>query len=263
MDYIINEYSLQGHFSSVDSFFQSLREYTIPVLKKIEEEKDSVIWKSNTLWKQEVCDGITLSDSSHAKNHRNAEVANLKRRLIQLYWEEPFLSDSDQNEVQIIDYSFDQDYCCNFQEPTCFTKALEMEGRIISFEHDRYKTPKLNVLVKKGDICYNDAIDNIFSLDWWIKQPEIKHWYIDSKYYIEVRAKEFTFHPPHFHVSYKGYEAVYTLRNCELYRDRGTGKPNQFDRRVKEWFVESSDGVKHADELRQAWDALHEPAFTK
>lgn len=263
MDYIINEYSLQGQFSSVDSFFQSLREYTIPVLKKIEEERGSVIWKKDTLWEREICNGINLLNIPHTKNQRNSEGTALKRRMIQLCSENPFWYETEHDEIQIIDYDFDSEYCHNFQEPNCFTKALQFEGRVISFVHDEYKSPELNVLVKRNGTCINDTIDNIYSLDWWIKEPEIKHWYIDSKYYVEVRAKEFTFHPPHFHVSCNDYEAVYTLKNCQLYRDRGAGKPNQFDSRVKEWFSEESEGVSHADELQQAWEALHKPVFKK
>ena len=32
MDYYLNEYSLRGQFASVEDFFESLRNYTFPIL---------------------------------------------------------------------------------------------------------------------------------------------------------------------------------------------------------------------------------------
>lgn len=43
MDYYLNEYSLRGQFESVEDFFESLRSYTFPVLKKVNERKENII----------------------------------------------------------------------------------------------------------------------------------------------------------------------------------------------------------------------------
>lgn len=60
MDYFLNEYSLRGQYKDVDEFFEKLREYTLPVLRKIEKQNGSVIWKKDIFWKSEICNGITL-----------------------------------------------------------------------------------------------------------------------------------------------------------------------------------------------------------
>lgn len=54
MEYVINDFSLRGQFANEDAFYDSIGKYTLPVLKKIEKEKDSIIWKKDTLW-TEVC----------------------------------------------------------------------------------------------------------------------------------------------------------------------------------------------------------------
>ena len=60
MDYYINEYSLRGQFRDLDDFFASLREDTLPVMRRIEDNKENIIWKKDTLWQAEICNGIVL-----------------------------------------------------------------------------------------------------------------------------------------------------------------------------------------------------------
>ena len=81
MEYVINDFSLRGQFANEDAFYDSIGKYTLPVLKKIEKEKDSVIWKKDTLWNQEVCPGITLGKLRPRRNERNIELTLLKQKL--------------------------------------------------------------------------------------------------------------------------------------------------------------------------------------
>ena len=48
MDYYLNEYSLRGQFASVEDFFESLRNYTFPILNKIKDKNENIIWKKDT-----------------------------------------------------------------------------------------------------------------------------------------------------------------------------------------------------------------------
>lgn len=45
MDYYLNEYSLRGQFKNTDKFMESLRKSTLPVLDKIKDENESILWK--------------------------------------------------------------------------------------------------------------------------------------------------------------------------------------------------------------------------
>lgn len=51
MDYYLNEYSLRGQFASVEDFFESLRNYTFPILNKIKDKNENIIWKLMFFWK--------------------------------------------------------------------------------------------------------------------------------------------------------------------------------------------------------------------
>lgn len=46
--------------------------------------------------------------------------------------------------------------------------------------------------------------------------PEIKTWHIGDKYLIEVRANEFSYHPPHFHATANEYAAVFRLSDGKV-----------------------------------------------
>lgn len=60
MDYYLNEYSLRGQFKNIDEFIETLRTSTLPALNKIQDEKGSILWKKDTFWELEICNGITI-----------------------------------------------------------------------------------------------------------------------------------------------------------------------------------------------------------
>ena len=68
MDYFLNEYSIRGQYENVEDFFEKLRNYTLPVLNKIEKQDGNIIWKKDTFWQSEICNGITLTKIPQKKN---------------------------------------------------------------------------------------------------------------------------------------------------------------------------------------------------
>lgn len=253
MNYYINEYSLRGQFQDVDEFIESLREYTLPVLKKIENDGHSVIWKKYDFWNSKICTSITLGNIPKKKNERSSERAILINRLIKLAYQKPHWSDQEDEEYGfiVVDYMFDEEYRINFHEINCFIKAINDEGRIISFLHDSYKSEELKLLIKREGKSSECLLPNIYSTDWWKIEPKIKVWYIDGKFKVEIRAKEFDYHPPHFHVSYNEYSAVFTLKNGRLYIE-GDYKLLEKDlNNINKWYE-----VNKKD-LEDAWDNLH------
>lgn len=251
MDYYINEYSLRGQFSDLNEFFTSLREKTLPVLKKIESQKGDVIWKKDTFWQSEICRGITLGNIPQTKNERSGEFAAFRIQLIKLANQNPFWSDLDNDDIQIEEYRFDEEYRDLFEKENCFRKAVENEGRIVSFCHKQYERSKLPLLIKVCDREEECYLDNIYNTLWWHYEPEIRTWKIENKYLIEVRAKEFSYHPPHFHVTVNEYSAVFRLRDGKLYREGSREWPPKMLSEIKKWYE------SHSDELKEAWDNLH------
>lgn len=104
----------------------------MPVLKRIEGEKDGIIWKKDDLWNREVCNNITLLSVLHRRERGNPEITILKSKFLKLIQEEPFWSD-DESELKVKEYIFDEQYCGKFDLTNCFVKAFLSEGRVVSF----------------------------------------------------------------------------------------------------------------------------------
>lgn len=251
MDYYLNEYSLRGQFKDVEEFFVSLREQTLPALKKIQLANENIIWKKDTFWQAEICNGITLLNIPRKKNERTEDMTILRSKLMKLASEEPFWEEQVKINLEIEEYKFDEEYRECFDEVNCFVKAIENEGRIVSFIHPHYKQPQLSVVVKYDNSKSEYDIDNIIDETWWKNQPEIKTWNISNKYLVQVRAKEFDYHPPHFHAINNEYAAVFKLSNGELYRDGKKKWTTQMITEIQIWYQ------LHKDELQDAWDNLH------
>lgn len=252
MDYYLNEYSLRGQFKDVDEFFDMLRICTLPILKRIENQNENMIWKKDTFWQSEICNGITLTQIPRKRNERSGELAALQIQLIKLISEDPFWESGCASELDIKEYKFDEDYKKYFEEPNCFSKAIESEGRIVSFIHPNYNISQLPVVVKYNDSDVEYSLDNIFEMAWWKSEPEIKTWNISKKCIVQVRAKEFEYHPPHFHVICNEFAAVFKLSNGELYTYGKKKWSTQMISEIQEWYK------IHKEELQDAWKLLHD-----
>ncbi len=253
MNYFVNEYSLRGQFNHITEYFDSLRAYTLPVLNKIEAEEGSVIWKKDSLWSCEVCKDCNLGKIQPHKNERNPALTKLKLSLVKLYRKPVIWSEDEDNLEDSFEYKFDEEYREKFAAQNCFTEACKHEGSILSFEHPVYKTDCLRLTALMNEERCEIELDNIYSIKWWERSPEIKKWMVDKKYLIEIRGKEFEYHPPHFHVSCSGYQAVFELKTGELYTGSGERMPPDFQRDIKRWYDQNKA------ELEKAWDSLHPP----
>lgn len=252
MDYYLNEYSLRGQFKSIEEFFQSLRESTLPVLKQVQKEEGNVIWKKDTFWKSEISQGIALNEIPEKKNERSIEMIRLKIQLRNLFSKGPFWGADDEPIVKIKEYQFDTDFRENFEEVNCFQKAIEREGRILSFVHEEYKRYELPVIIDSDNTEQEFSIDNIYNESWWERQPVIKTWRIDSGYLIEVRTREVASHAPHFHVTYKECSASFLIEDGTLLVANREGRIlDKMKTEIKEWYNENKE------ELKNTWNCLH------
>ena len=94
-------------------------------------------------------------------------------------------------------------------------------------------------------------IDNVYNIHCWDKEQEIKKWTVLDKYLVQVRAKEFDYHPPHFHVLHNEYEAVFRLNDGNLYKDGNKEWTSSMISEIKAWYVDNKS------ELIDAWENLH------
>ena len=108
------------------------------------------------------------------RNERSAELAVLQIQLIKLINEEPFWESGCECDLEIKEYRFDEDYREHFEEPNCFSKAMESEGRIVSFVHPNYNIYQLPIVVRYNDSDEEYRLDNIYEIAWWKNEPEVK-----------------------------------------------------------------------------------------
>ncbi len=251
MEYYLNEYSLRGQFASVDAFAESLRNKTIPALKRIGEEKDNIIVKKDTFWSLPVCKCMSIADISNLRTFRNAEVASLKLWIQKNICSEPYWN-GNSTKVEFVSADFDALYSVCFEKSNCFTKAIESEGRIVSFEHPEYDNKELKLEYRVGTTNYECVLDNIVSLDWWKYEPKIKNMHDeDRKYLIQVRAREFEYHPPHFHVISKKESAVFRLSDGKLYASSNGKCSSTMMNDIRKWYCDNEKMLK------DAWESLH------
>ena len=248
--YYLNEYSLRGQFNDIDDFISKLIKETIPVLKHIYDEEGNLIYKKDSLWNAKVCNDITLHEVLQQK--RIPAISRFKSQLAKCLFDEPYWSPDGEYEINIKEYKFDEKYSYSFEKVNCFVLALYNEGSIISFAHPEYRDKALSIIVDVGeatDKVY--SIDNIFDIHYWDKEQEIKKWAIGDKYQIQVRAKEYDYHPPHFHVLHNEYEAVFRLSDGKLYKDGNKKWTLSMLSEITEWYIDNKD------KLIDAWQNLH------
>ena len=169
--------------------------------------------------------------------------------------QEPYWSIDEGSEVEVCEYGFDFPYSKTFPKVNCFTEAIANEGRILSFVHENYKRDTLEFIVIINGKEKNLCLDNIYSKEWWKKEPLIKTWRLEGGYLIEIRSNEYTYHPPHFHVSYNEFEAVFRLADGQLYRSGKKNPSPKFFQVIREWYGEN------AEFLQNAWNEFHESSM--
>ena len=85
---------------------------------------------------------------------------------------------------------------------------------------------------------------------WWRPEFAVQQ-KVYQKYVIEIRANEYDFHPPHFHVRCNEFSAVFKLSNGDLYTQGKNKWPPKMINEVKEWYS------KHKEVLKESWSILH------
>lgn len=156
MEYVLNEFSIDEQFNDIEDFLDSLQEVTLPVLKKL-EQKDINLLKSNNIYSCKITKDNTLYEIINSKNHTRSypELSRVKGLLIQLFTDNPYW-DLDSKSIS------DSEYKCEFTDQinnNCISEALERNTSLLSFEHDRFKSNRVEI-IKDGEI---NSVGNIYN----------------------------------------------------------------------------------------------------
>ena len=164
MDIIINDKSLDGQFSSVDDFLDSVFEYTLPLLELIDEKKMRLL-KSQSTYSRNVTCNSTLVELFRI-NSNNTELTMLKRELVAKLCDEPFWEDDSQTCLKS-HYYYNED----LEKPSSITEVVERKGILLSFMHNLFKDDFLHI-EKDMELC---RVRNAYK-----KEQMLKH-FIEKK----------------------------------------------------------------------------------
>ncbi len=114
--YILNDYSIDNQFSTVDEFLDSLLNHTIPLFQTMDKYNIELI-KSYDIFELKVANDLSFLNILSIKGYPEiTKFSSLlhKRLMDNPYWEK------------------------DFDQQDCFNKAYQMNTGLISFEHDQY-----------------------------------------------------------------------------------------------------------------------------
>lgn len=175
MEVIINDFSLDGQFKGEEDFLDSLYEYTLPMLDKLQILKARIIRSYNS-YDAKVTKNKTLNDLLITRG--NPEITKLKGQLQKLFFEEPYWEDSLKSKDELYDCEF-----TDLRSQFCLAEAFERKNPVISFEHNKFKESVIEIL-KNNEVKYvknlfnNEIMLQIFREDGVISHLE----YIILKY---------------------------------------------------------------------------------
>lgn len=114
--YILNDYSIDNQFETLDTFLDSVLYNTIPLFNAMEQHNIELL-KSHEIYDLKIVNGLTLFELLTKRNY--PEITKLKTLLCRSLIDNPY---------------WEKDY----EEQDCINKAYKLKVGLISFEHTKY-----------------------------------------------------------------------------------------------------------------------------
>lgn len=131
MELILNEFSLDGQFQSLDDFADYVRDILAPFLDIVVENQIPLLKKSD-FYALLVMEGVSLNDLLFMSNEPAISV--FKSYLVKLGYCEPYW-DSNPATKPEVHYRFP----AGTDAPNCFTETMERNGKLVSVDHKDYR----------------------------------------------------------------------------------------------------------------------------
>lgn len=191
MQIILNDFSLDGQFENEESFYSSLRENSIKVLKLISEQKFQLL-KSYNFYQRKVTNDLNLYEIIQRRGE--PEITRFKGLLSEIlinppYWEESKKQDENVN------YIFKNYASGN----NCLGEACERDKIVFSFVNQDFNEPKLEIMKDEKSVeiinIYRNRIllDLLYELELIREKEYFKSYFNYPKVkFCEVDEKEYT-----------------------------------------------------------------------
>lgn len=175
---ILNDYSVDNQFNSIDDFLDSLFDYTIPLLESLNKYNIGLT-KSHEIFNRKIVSGKTLLELFQLRG--SAEIAKIKDIIFENVIAEPYWEEE-------------------FEGQDCLSKACSQGMGMISFEHDKFKKTYVNHSFNKQTVEIENNFkatqllehlygDNLISIREYLKEKHKRIYdfcMVDDKDYFQV-----------------------------------------------------------------------------
>ena len=168
MDIVINDYSLDGQFESIDDFLDYLANDIISVLRMIDNQGADLL-KSYQTYGRNVTADCSLNDLFKAKEvNRYSEISALRRVLVQII-DEPYWETSPKTDQTAV-YNVAAIGTFKGDEPNCFSEALERDSLLFSFRHSDYTEKSINIVKNSIEYTVDCITDSLIFSDFLLNR---------------------------------------------------------------------------------------------
>lgn len=171
MELVLNDFSLNGQFCSIEDFLDNLKDDIVPLLDFC-VSRNWDFYKTPMAYDLKITDEITLYDSINGKStypELQLFISNLSNIMDEPYYNEDVALTSNLSAEYTIDLGF------GF--PNCFLEASRRTACLISFKHNNFADKY--ICIEKNKI--KEQIKNAVNLEMF------------SEHLIETKTEKFTF----------------------------------------------------------------------
>lgn len=133
MDFVINEYALDGQFETIEVFVDWIYEEWLPVMELL-IKKQHAIYKKTDIYSRNITRQYTLQDVLR-KEKNNPVITAIKLFLVKSAYEPPYW-----DEEKVIKTDLRNTYVCphDTELPNCFSEAIERDGFLLSVYNSNF-----------------------------------------------------------------------------------------------------------------------------
>lgn len=183
MELILNDFSIDGQFATIDEFETYFIQQLNPVMQVIIEQ-NIPFYKRMDTFSRLLTDKISIANYIQTAN--NPVSTMIKKNLINTTYSEPYW---DEKEQMRSDDKADYEYPGEYEEPNCFTEVIERNESLVSFPSDKFRKKEIHCK-RNGEERNVANICNVIDLyDFYLKDDKTNIRYVFEHYPFEKGVK--------------------------------------------------------------------------
>lgn len=182
MELILNDYAICGQFKEISDFEEYFIYNLNPVLD-VMLDKQMPLYKKSDTFSRLLTSEISLDDYLRRRNDTVATL--IKQYVINMAYSEPYW---DVDGLCRTKADTDYVYPGSYDEPNCFTEAIEREVPLLSILSDQFNQKEIKGMKSGQEVTISNIIDLKSLLDTYLKVTPEEIRYIMEKYPFEKKV---------------------------------------------------------------------------